>query len=105
MLAANQVVIKITMRVFLEISINSGILSVIPAISYPKIGCHCQYWPDWRVKIERGMKSQNRVEVFSPFTPADCASRRPAATDGGALVSLFGLSLAPLLLCDSQSSY
>jgi hypothetical protein len=57
------------------------------------------------VKIVRGMKGQNQVEVFSPFAPADCASRLREAIDGGVMVSLFGLGSKPVIGSVSEASF
>src|SRR5277367_2110356 len=51
------------------------------------------------------MKGQNRIEVFSPFTPADCASRLREAIDGGVMVSLFGMGSKPVIGRVSESSF
>jgi hypothetical protein len=56
------------------------------------------------VKIVRGMKRQDRLEVFSPFTPADCASRLREAIDSGLRASLFGLGSKPVIGKVSESS-
>jgi hypothetical protein len=50
------------------------------------------------------MKPEDRIEVFSPFAPADCVSRLRGAIDGGVMVSLFGVGSKPVIGKVSESS-